>query len=108
MRRLFAPEIAFFGLTPGGTWEASGADDVVDKVILGRWFSPDRRITRVLDLEATQVGGLDHVRYRFAVDRPDGSFVVEQQAYYETSGGRISSMRVLCSGYLPATRSQNE
>jgi len=101
MRRLLAPDVAFSGLTPGGAWEASSADEVVDKVMLGRWFSPDRRITDVLQVEATEVGGLDHVRYRFAVDRPDGSFVVEQHAYYETTDDRISLLRVLCSGYLP-------
>jgi hypothetical protein len=101
--QLLAPDITFSGLTPGGSWEASSADDVVDKVILGRWFSSDRHITQVLQVEATQVCGLDHVRYRFAVDRPDGSFVVEQHAYYETASGAISSMRILCSGFLSAS-----
>ena len=29
--------------------------------------------------------------------------VVEQQAYYSTTDGRISWMQVLCSGFRPAT-----
>jgi hypothetical protein len=106
MRRILAPDIVFSGLTPSGTWEASGADQVIDEVILGRWFSPDRRITDVTDVDATTVEGLEHVRYRLAVERPDGSFVVEQHAYYDTASGRISAMRVLCSGYRPVTATE--
>jgi hypothetical protein len=33
------------------------------------------------------------------VRRSGGDHLVEQQAYYSTEGGRISWMRVLCSGY---------
>ncbi len=39
--------------------------------------------------------------YRLAVSNPQGSFLVEQQAYYETGAGSITWMRVLCSGYRP-------
>jgi hypothetical protein len=33
---------------------------------------------------------------------PDGLHTVEQQAYVEERDGRISWMRVLCSGFQPA------
>jgi len=36
------------------------------------------------------------------VSTPDGPHLVEQQAYYSTTDGRISWMRVLCSGFRPA------
>jgi hypothetical protein len=45
----------------------------------------------------------DRVAWRFAVTTPDGPHLVEQQAYYSTTDGRISWMRVLCSGFRPAT-----
>jgi hypothetical protein len=41
--------------------------------------------------------------WRFAVATPDGPHLVEQQAYCSTADGRISWMRVLCSGFRPAT-----
>jgi hypothetical protein len=44
----------------------------------------------------------DRVAWRFAVSTPDGPHLVEQQAYYSTTDGRISWMRVLCSGFRPA------
>ena len=40
--------------------------------------------------------------YRFKVERPDGEFIIEQQAYYETDGERISWLRIMCSGFLVA------
>ncbi len=33
---------------------------------------------------------------------PGADCLVEQQAYYDADAGRITWMRVLCSGYLPA------
>jgi hypothetical protein len=50
-----------------------------------------------------RVADRDRVGWRFAVSTPDGPHLVEQQAYYSTPDGRISWMRVLCSGFRPAT-----
>jgi hypothetical protein len=30
---------------------------------------------------------------------PDAAWIVEQEAYYEVTDGRISSMIILCDGY---------
>jgi hypothetical protein len=35
----------------------------------------------------------------FRVTTPDGTFLVEQQAYYGVDNGRISWLRILCSGF---------
>jgi hypothetical protein len=43
------------------------------------------------------------VGYRFRVRNPDGTFVVEQQAYLAALDGQIAWMRVLCSGFRPVT-----
>jgi hypothetical protein len=37
------------------------------------------------------------------VKRPDGEFVIEQQAYLETDGDTISWLRIMCTGFLPAS-----
>jgi hypothetical protein len=39
--------------------------------------------------------------YRLLVTSPAGRFVVEQQAFLEITEGRITWMRVLCSGFRP-------
>ena len=88
-------------MTPGRFWEASDADVIVDETILGTWFSSERRITDVLAVETDRVGSLDRVGYRFKVTRPEGDFVIEQQAYFESDGDRISWLRIMCSGFLP-------
>lgn len=41
------------------------------------------------------------VGYRFLVNRPDGDFIIEQQAYFETDGATISWLRIMCTGFLP-------
>lgn len=39
------------------------------------------------------------VSYRFRVTNPSERYTVEQRAYYHARDGRLSYLRVLCSGY---------
>ncbi len=84
LKELLAPKVSFRALTPGRYWESDDADAVVDDVILGTWFSPERSITRILKLDCATVGTVERVGYRFQVKLPDGDFIVEQQAYLKT------------------------
>lgn len=99
LRALLAPDVSFRALTPGRFWEAEDAGTVVDDFILGKWFSPERSITAVLRVECGAVGDVEHVAYRFRASRPDGEFVIEQQAYFEAEGDRICRLHILCSGF---------
>lgn len=102
LRAVLHPDVDFRALTPRRAWEATSAAAVVDEVVLGLWFEEKDHIdelTRVSDGEA--VGNRAHVSYRLRVTNPDGTHEVEQQAYYETDGERITWLRVLCSGYCP-------
>ena len=42
------------------------------------------------------------VVYRFRVRNPDGDHVCEQTAYYDADAGKITKLRILCSGFIPA------
>jgi len=101
LKAILRPDVDFRAMTPGKFWEASDPDVIVDEMVLGTWFSPERRITAVLGVETDHVATLDRVGYRFKVQRPDGEFVIEQQAYYEMDGERISWLRIMCTGFLP-------
>jgi hypothetical protein len=103
LKALLTPDVSFRALTPGKFWEGSDADAVVDGVILGKWFPPERAITAILDVDRATVGVVDpvgHVGYRFRAQRPDGDFVIEQQAYFSTEGDRICWLQILCSGFV--------
>ncbi len=100
LRSLFAESIDFQALTPGRHWQAATASEVVDQIVLGKWFEPDDDIQRLESVSTSQLPGREHVDYRLRVRNDDGDHVVEQQAYYNTDGERITWMRVLCSGYL--------
>ena len=101
LKALLQSDVDFRAMTPGKFWEAADVDVVVDETMLGTWFSSERRIEEVLAVETDTVGPLGRVGYRFKVERPDGEFVVEQQAYFETDGEKISWLRIMCSGFLP-------
>lgn len=101
LKALLRSDVDFRAMTPGKFWEATDVDVIVDETMLGTWFSPERRIAEVLAVETDGVGSLDRVGYRFKVQRPDGEFVVEQQAYFETVGEKISWLRIMCSGFVP-------
>ncbi len=100
LRDLLAPTVSFRALTPGRVWHCDDADAVVDDVILGTWFSPERSVTRVLAVDCAEVGPVHRVSYRFEVEQPDGQYVIEQQAYFKTENGRISWLHILCSGFV--------
>jgi hypothetical protein len=100
LKELLALRVNFRALTPGRYWEIDDADAVVDDVILGTWFSPERSITRILKLDCDSVGIVERVGYRFRVDLPDGEFIVEQQAYLKTQNDKVSWLRILCSGFV--------
>ncbi|MDQ3310759.1 MAG: hypothetical protein M3517_01410 [Actinomycetota bacterium] len=102
LKLVLRPDVDFRAMTPGKFWEATNVDVVVDEMMLGTWFVPERQITNVLSVTTDCVGSLDRVGYRFTVKRPDGEFVIEQQAYLDTDGDTISWLRIMCSGFLPA------
>ena len=101
LKTLLRPDVDFRAMTPGKFWESTDVDTIVDKTLLGTWFDPDRQVTSVLAIETDSVGSLDRVGYRFEVQRPDGEFVIEQQAYFVTDGEKISWLRIMCTGFLP-------
>jgi hypothetical protein len=91
--RLLAPNVDFKGLTPGRFWEANDAPTVVGGV-LQQWFEDGDNIEALLDTTPGAVGDRESLKYRLKVRNADGAFEVEQQAYYETDGERITMMRV--------------
>lgn len=104
LRSLLASEVDFRGLTPGRLWEASSSDALIDEVILGTWFEPDDVIERIESVQYGQVGTRTRVGYRLRVRNAAGTFTVEQQAFCDLAGGRITWLRLLCSGFVPVTQ----
>jgi hypothetical protein len=98
---LMHPEIDFRGMTPRRFWEAGDPDSVVSE-ILRQWFEDKDEIVSLEHVETDAFADRERVGYRFSVRNPDGSFLVEQQAYLSERDGRIGWMRVVCSGFRPA------
>ena len=99
---VLAPDVDFRAMTPGRFWEAANAKELVDNVILGRWFDPGDHIDALESVESGTVADRERVVYRFHVTNADGAFLVEQSAYFEVVDDRISWLRIMCAGYRPA------
>jgi hypothetical protein len=95
---LLHPQVELHALTPRRTWEPAGHDEALD--VLRTWFG-DCQVDQVERADATAVGDRSHIGYRFTGQRPDGPFVIEQQAYYTERDGQIDWIRILCSGFRP-------
>ena len=96
---LLSPEIDFRAMTPGRFWEAGSATEVVNDVIFGHWFEEADRIDEVDAIESDVVADRRRVGYRFHVTNGAGTFLVEQQAYFDVARDRIDWLRIMCSGY---------
>ena len=101
LRSLFGREVDFRGLTPGRVWEASTPDTLIDDVILGSWFEPGDVIQRIESVQHGRVGTRTRIGYRLRVQNASGTFTVEQQAFLDLVDGKITWLRVLCSGFVP-------
>lgn len=89
----------FRAMTPNHTWEGQTPTAVIDDVVLGTWFSSSD-FTELVEAAATGVIGQRHgFIYRLRGTNGNGSFVIEQHAYAEVAQGKITWMRVLCSGF---------
>ena len=93
-------EVDFRGMTPSRAWEASDPAGVVGDV-LTEWFEEPNEILALESVAAEPFADVERVGYRFRVRNPDGVFLVDQQAYVASRDGRITWMRVLCSGFRP-------
>ena len=95
---LLAEPVRFRALTPSRPWEETTPEGVRD-VVLGRWFPESRPWLRLLAAEVDADSPVPRLAYRFEVDDADGPTRVEQQAFYETADGLITSLTLICSGF---------
>jgi hypothetical protein len=101
LRSMFGREVDFRGLTPGRVWEARTPDALVNDVILGSWFEPSDVIEHIESVQHGRVGTRTRIGYRLRVRNASGTFSVEQQAFCDLTDGKVSWLRVLCSGFVP-------
>jgi hypothetical protein len=98
---LLADDVDFLALTPRRMWEAHTPDEVVE-VVFGSWFEDHDQIDAMTHCASGEpVADRKHVAYRFDMTTPDGPRVAEQQAYYAETDGKLSYLRIMCSGFRP-------
>ena len=70
-------------------------------MIFGSWFESGDVIREIESLEHGSVCTRNRIGYRARVENAGGTFTVEQQAFCDLVDGKITWLRVLCSGFLP-------
>jgi hypothetical protein len=103
LESILRPEVDFRGLTPGREWSAASSAEFIQQVLLGSWFEPSDEIQELVAVQTGTVADTQRVGYRLRVHNADGEHLVEQQAYYRERDGQIGWLRILCSGYRPAS-----
>jgi hypothetical protein len=101
LRSLFGSEVDFRGLSPSRVWEARTPDDLIQDVILGAWFEAGDVIQRIESVQTSQIGSRTRIGYRVQVSNASGRFTAEQQAFLDLTDGKITWLRMLCSGFIP-------
>src|SRR5215813_11149472 len=96
LQAVLATSVDFQALTPGRHWQAATLREVADEIVFGYWFA-GADVKELCWVTSGEVAGREHVAYRLRVARDGDDHLVEQQAYYDTDGGRITWMRVLCA-----------
>jgi hypothetical protein len=97
VKAVLDPAVDFRAMTPGRFWEASSADQAVAEVF-SQWYETRDDAYEVLDIAAGQVSDRQRVVYRYRLRGTRGEYVAEQTAYFDTAEGRITQLRIMCSG----------
>lgn len=93
------PQVRFRALVPSGLKERSGSAAAAAQ--LQAWFSEADRM-QLLQKDVHPVSQRIHVSYRFREHYSDGETeVIEQHVFCDVREGRIESIDILCSGFLP-------
>jgi TusA-related sulfurtransferase len=95
-------DVRLRAVLPGRDVDRTGAPHVADEVL--GWFAEVPHII-ALETRVEPIGDLWHVGYRWQLDGLVRNLVVGQQAYCTVRGGRITTIRLVCSGFRPVTRS---
>ena len=98
LRELFTTPVRFRAVTPRRFWDAETPVGVED-IVFGAWFPDEMTVTDVRLLERDPVTHTGKFAYRLSVDTPVGPTVVEQVGYYQEAEGRMSDVRLVCSGF---------
>jgi len=99
-----APSVRFRALLPSRDVDLVGPDGVVAE--FRRWFgSPDDRF-ELVDASVAGIGPRLHLRWVVRMSNAAGSRLVEQDAFLDADGSNITTIRLLCSGFVTENRSE--
>lgn len=93
-----ADDVAFRALIPPGFREATGAANTA--AIFQRWFGEVENV-RVLFSSVGAVGNRYTIRYDLECTEESAPYSIAQAICCDVSDGKITSMDLLCSGFIP-------
>jgi TusA-related sulfurtransferase len=96
---LLAEGVRLRAVLPARQVDLVGAEPVADEML--DWFAEVPEVV-LLASDTDMVGDVLHAGYRFALRGGSVEKVAEQQAYLTVEGGRITTVRLICSGFRHA------
>jgi len=92
-----APSIRFRALVPTSCRRASCAADA--RRMIEEWFSGCDRV-EVESMHISDIADRLHIGYRLRVHDHGDCYVLEQQGYADVAGDTLTSLSLVCSGFL--------
>jgi len=107
LRSWLSDGVRLRALIPAGLVEATGPDDVL--ALFESWFGGMHTVS-LLDSACDVIADRLLVSYRLALGKRDRRWLCGQEAFCELSEGRITSIDLVCSGFLEVSgeRASNE
>ena len=100
LQDILDPGVPLRALLPRRTVEVTGSAEAMAEML--GWLAEVPEVVPVQSV-VEPVGDLWHAGYRFVLRGLGTQRVVEQHAYCTVDGGRITRIRLICSGFRPAT-----
>ncbi len=88
------------GSHPGSNGRLRHRRGLIDTVFT-QWFGPTVDIYEIIDIATDRIADRHRVVYRFRVRKDEDDYVCEQTAYFDEVDGKIVTLRILCTGFLP-------
>ena len=99
--RCLAPDVRIRAVLPSRFADASGRDEAV--ALLREWLGGDRGFA-VLSADSGTVGDVLRLGYRVRISGLEPS-LMEQHGYARVGADGITDLRLVCSGWMPASSS---
>ena len=93
-----APDVRFRALLPPRDVDVTGPEPMLAE--FRRWFGDESEALELVDSALEEIGPRLYLRWRIRLSSPAGTSRFVEQHAFATTGDRIETLNLLCSGFV--------